>query len=215
MTTHYTLWSSHRPRQNLRRDTRGRRRGPGGEPGLAPRRAGAQRGRQEDHDPHARHVDRPGLGSARVLGHDIVKEAAAVRGAVSLTGQPASVDQDLTGRENLVLLGRLLGLMLGGWPRSVPMKSARTALRSFPGRGPAGEELLGGHPALAGHPRQHLAVATPKAPRPSDEPTTKPTRALSTRRGRTSVPWWRGHARLRLGPQYLEEADQLGGTASP
>src|SRR5215468_2884162 len=52
----------------------------------------------------------PDGGSAQVLGHDIVTEADAVRGLVSLTGQLASVDEDLTGRENLVLLGRLLGL---------------------------------------------------------------------------------------------------------
>ena len=53
---------------------------------------------------------RPDAGSARVLGHDIVEDADAVRGAVSLTGQLASVDEDLTGRENLILIGRLLGL---------------------------------------------------------------------------------------------------------
>ena len=53
---------------------------------------------------------RPDAGSARVLGHDIVTEADAVRGVVSLTGQLASVDEDLTGRENLILIGRLLGL---------------------------------------------------------------------------------------------------------
>ena len=52
---------------------------------------------------------RPDAGSAKVLGHDIVQEADAVRGLVSLTGQLASVDEDLTGRENLILLGRLLG----------------------------------------------------------------------------------------------------------
>src|SRR5215204_3042675 len=52
---------------------------------------------------------RPDAGSARVLGHDIVTEADAVRGLVSLTGQLASVDEDLTGRENLVLIARLLG----------------------------------------------------------------------------------------------------------
>src|SRR6201746_2652331 len=52
---------------------------------------------------------RPDAGSARVLGHDIVADADAVRGLVSLTGQLASVDEDLTGRENLILLGRLLG----------------------------------------------------------------------------------------------------------
>jgi len=53
---------------------------------------------------------RPDAGSARVLGHDIVTEADEVRGLISLTGQLASVDEELTGRENLVLLGRLLGL---------------------------------------------------------------------------------------------------------
>src|SRR6266542_2505340 len=52
---------------------------------------------------------RPDSGTARVLGHDIVSEADAVRGLVSLTGQLASVDEDLTGRENLVMIGRLLG----------------------------------------------------------------------------------------------------------
>ena len=52
---------------------------------------------------------RPDAGSARVLGHDIVEAGDAVRGLVSLTGQLASVDEDLTGRENLLLLGRLLG----------------------------------------------------------------------------------------------------------
>jgi ABC-2 type transport system ATP-binding protein len=53
---------------------------------------------------------RPDLGSARVLGHNIVHEADAVRSAVSLTGQLASVDENLTGRENLILIDRLLGL---------------------------------------------------------------------------------------------------------
>jgi ABC-2 type transport system ATP-binding protein len=52
---------------------------------------------------------RPDHGQARVFGHDVVREADAVRGRVSLTGQFASVDEDLTGVENLVLLGRLLG----------------------------------------------------------------------------------------------------------
>jgi ABC-2 type transport system ATP-binding protein len=52
---------------------------------------------------------RPDGGEARVFGHDIVREADAVRRRVSLTGQYASVDEDLTGTENLVLLGRLLG----------------------------------------------------------------------------------------------------------
>jgi len=52
---------------------------------------------------------RPDGGTARVFGHDVVRDAAAVRSRVSLTGQYASVDEDLTGAENLVLLARLLG----------------------------------------------------------------------------------------------------------
>jgi len=52
---------------------------------------------------------RPDDGEARVFGHDVVREADAVRSRVSLTGQYASVDEDLTGLENLVLLARLLG----------------------------------------------------------------------------------------------------------
>ena len=48
-------------------------------------------------------------GVARVFGHDVVEEADAVRRRVSLTGQFASVDEDLTGLENLVLVARLLG----------------------------------------------------------------------------------------------------------
>ncbi|MFC4003174.1 ATP-binding cassette domain-containing protein [Prauserella oleivorans] len=52
---------------------------------------------------------RPDGGHAHVFGHDVVREADAVRAQVSLTGQYASIDEDLTGTENLVLLGRLLG----------------------------------------------------------------------------------------------------------
>jgi ABC-2 type transport system ATP-binding protein len=51
----------------------------------------------------------PDGGQATVLGHDIATEGDQVRARVSLTGQMASVDEDLTGRENLILLGRLLG----------------------------------------------------------------------------------------------------------
>src|SRR5215208_6309033 len=51
----------------------------------------------------------PDAGRASVLGHDIVSDADAVRSLVSLTGQLASVDEELTGRENMVLMARLLG----------------------------------------------------------------------------------------------------------
>ena len=56
----------------------------------------------------------PDGGSATVMGHDVVTEADAVRSRVSMTGQYASVDEDLTGLENLVMLCRLLGFDKAG-----------------------------------------------------------------------------------------------------
>ncbi|MGW0868609.1 ATP-binding cassette domain-containing protein [Streptomyces sp. NPDC002611] len=50
---------------------------------------------------------RPDAGSARVAGHDLVREAAAVRSRIGVTGQDTSIDGDLTGRQNLRLFGRL------------------------------------------------------------------------------------------------------------
>ena len=52
----------------------------------------------------------PTSGTGRVAGHDVVKEPDAVRRSMGLTGQAATVDELLTGRENLRLIGRLSGL---------------------------------------------------------------------------------------------------------
>ena len=52
---------------------------------------------------------RPDAGTATVLGHDVQREADAVRSVVGLTGQVASMDEDLTGMENLMLIARLYG----------------------------------------------------------------------------------------------------------
>jgi oleandomycin transport system ATP-binding protein len=53
---------------------------------------------------------RPDGGTARVAGHDVLAEPKAVRRSIGLTGQYASVDEDLTGLENLMMIGRLLHL---------------------------------------------------------------------------------------------------------
>ncbi|WP_433757282.1 ATP-binding cassette domain-containing protein [Nocardia sp. CA-135398] len=55
-------------------------------------------------------LTKPDAGRALVAGHDVVREAAAVRASIMLTGQYAALDEVLTGRENLVLFGRLMGL---------------------------------------------------------------------------------------------------------
>jgi ABC-2 type transport system ATP-binding protein len=147
---------------------------------------------------------RPDAGCARVLGHDIVKEADAVRGLVSLTGQLASVDEDLTGRENLVLLGRLLGLR-----RADAKLRAAELLEAF-GLGEAAGRLVKHY---SGGMRRRLDIAASLVVTPElmflDEPTT----GLDPR-SRNQV-WDIIRALVAEGTtillctQYLDEADQL------
>ncbi|MFC4713486.1 ATP-binding cassette domain-containing protein [Planococcus dechangensis] len=51
----------------------------------------------------------PDAGNASIFGHDLKTESAAIKSRISLTGQYASIDEDLTGTENLVLISRLMG----------------------------------------------------------------------------------------------------------
>ena len=147
---------------------------------------------------------RPDEGSARVLGHDIEREADAVRAAVSLTGQLASVDEELTGRENLVLLGRLLGLSRAG-----ARARADELLDAF-GIADASGRLV---KHFSGGMRRRLDIAASIVVTPQvmflDEPTT----GLDPR-SRNQV--WEiaralvaGGTTILLCTQYLEEADQL------
>ena len=147
---------------------------------------------------------RPDAGSARVLGHDVVEEADAVRCLVSLTGQLASVDEDLTGHENLVLLGRLLGLGRAG-----SRARADELLEAF-GIAEAGGRLVKHY---SGGMRRRLDIAASIVVTPElmflDEPTT----GLDPR-SRNQV--WDiiralkdSGATILLCTQYLEEADQL------
>jgi len=147
---------------------------------------------------------RPDAGSARVLGHDISKEGDAVRGAVSLTGQLASVDEDLTGRENLILLGRLLGL------KRPAAKARSTELLEAFGLSEAATRLVKNY---SGGMRRRLDIAASIVVTPQlmflDEPTT----GLDPR-SRNQV-WGIIRALVGAGTtillctQYLEEADQL------
>jgi ABC-2 type transport system ATP-binding protein len=147
---------------------------------------------------------RPDSGSASVFGHDIVSEGDAVRGLVSLTGQLASVDEDLTGRENLILLGRLLGLSR---PRA---KKRATELLEVFGLADAAGKLVKNY---SGGMRRRLDISASIVVTPQlmflDEPTT----GLDPR-SRNQV-WDIVRAlqaegtTILLCTQYLEEADQL------
>src|SRR5918996_734462 len=146
----------------------------------------------------------PDGGSAQVLGHGIVREADAVRGLVSLTGQIASVDEDLTGRENLILLARLLGLR-----RADAKTRAAELLEAFDLAEASGR--LVNH--YSGGMRRRLDIAASLVVTPElmflDEPTT----GLDPR-SRNQV--WdivrslaAAGTTILLCTQYLDEADQL------
>ncbi|HEX2075823.1 MAG TPA: ATP-binding cassette domain-containing protein [Geodermatophilus sp.] len=146
----------------------------------------------------------PDAGTARVLGHDVVTEADAVRGLISLTGQLASVDEELTGRENLVLIGKLLGLR-----RAAARTRADELLEAFGVADAAGKLVK----HYSGGMRRRLDIAASIVVTPElmflDEPTT----GLDPR-SRNQV-WEIARALVAEGTtillctQYLEEADQL------
>jgi ABC-2 type transport system ATP-binding protein len=147
---------------------------------------------------------RPDGGAARVFGHDVVREADAVRERVSLTGQFASVDEDLTGFENLVLIARLLG-----HSRKQARARASELLDAFGLSDAASRQAKN----YSGGMRRRLDIAASIIVTPDllflDEPTT----GLDPR-SRNQV--WdivrtlagRGTTVL-LTTQYLDEADQL------
>ena len=147
---------------------------------------------------------RPDAGSARVLGHDILDEPDQVRGVVSLTGQMASVDEDLTGRENLILLALLLG-----FKRAQAKTRADELLEAFDLSDASSRQVKN----YSGGMRRRLDIAASLVVTPElmflDEPTT----GLDPR-SRNQV--WDIIRALReegttvlLCTQYLDEADQL------
>ncbi|MBP1990614.1 ATP-binding cassette domain-containing protein [Paenibacillus eucommiae] len=147
---------------------------------------------------------RPDSGSARVLGHDIVREADAVRSRVSLTGQFASVDEELTGLENLIMIGRLLGF---SWKEA--KSRANELLDAFGLIEAANRQVK----KFSGGMRRRIDIAASIVVTPNllflDEPTT----GLDPR-SRNQV-WDIVRALVAEGTtvllttQYLEEADQL------
>ena len=147
---------------------------------------------------------RPDAGSARVLGLDVQKDAAALRERIGLAGQYAAVDENLTGLENLTMVGRLYGE-----GRAVAKRRGRELLERF--------ELLeaADRPTktYSGGMRRRLDLAAALVASPPilflDEPTT----GLDPR---SRLQLWETIERLvaegttvMLTTQYLDEADRL------
>jgi ABC-2 type transport system ATP-binding protein len=146
----------------------------------------------------------PDGGTARVAGHDVVSEAAAVRRCIGVTAQDATLDDALTGRQNLVMVGELSDLR-----RRDAKARAADLLERFDLTAAADRVLKG----YSGGMRRRLDLAAGLVTRPPvlflDEPTTglDPTsRAGMWQIIRELVA---DGATLLLTTQYLEEADQL------
>jgi ABC-2 type transport system ATP-binding protein len=151
----------------------------------------------------------PSSGRAAVCGHDVVTDAAAVRESIALAGQQATLDERLTGRENLVLLARLQGLR-----RRTAHATAAELLRRF-GLADAADRVSAGY---SGGMRRRLDLAAClTVPRPViflDEPTTGLDPASRMDVWRAIRELADGGAALLLTTQYLEEADRLADTVT-
>lgn len=146
----------------------------------------------------------PDAGTASVMGHDLMAEPHAVRGAIAMTGQFASLDEDLTGRENLMLLARLWGFR-----GRASRRRADDLLDVFDLVDAGGKQVK----SYSGGMRRRLDIAASLVVTPGvlflDEPTT----GLDPK-ARQGV--WRmirdmagSGVTILLTTQYLEEADQL------
>jgi ABC-2 type transport system ATP-binding protein len=147
---------------------------------------------------------RPDAGTATVAGYDVVRDAQQLRSVIGLSGQYAAVDENLTGRENLYLFGRLYQL-----PKAVAKARADELLEQFALTAAAHRVAK----TYSGGMRRRLDLASALIGRPRllflDEPTT----GLDPR---SRLGMWdviRGLVRegttLLLTTQYLEEADEL------
>ena len=149
-------------------------------------------------------LSQPTSGTGRVAGHDIVREPDAVRRSMGLLGQAATVDELLTARENLWLIGRLSGL-----PKSYIAPAGADLLERF-ALADAADRVV---KTYSGGMRRRLDLAVSLIAAPPvmflDEPTT----GLDPRSRNDLWDVLRGLVRdgttLVLTTQYLEEADQL------
>jgi oleandomycin transport system ATP-binding protein len=147
---------------------------------------------------------RPDSGRARICGYDVLSEATVVRQLIALTGQYASVDDELTGTENLIMICRLLGMS-----RPTARSRARQMLEQFELADAARRAVK----TYSGGMRRRLDLAASLLDEPEvlflDEPTTGlDPRARSQMHDTVRRVVARGTTVL-LTTQYLDEADEL------
>ena len=149
-------------------------------------------------------LTKPDGGWARVAGHDVVREAKAVQAEIGVTAQDATVDEMMSGRQNLVMIGRLSGLR-----RDDAKQVADSLLEKFE-LTEAATRLVKGY---SGGMRRRLDLAAGLVTRPPvpflDEPTTGLDPASRVRMWGVIRDLVADGATLLLTTQYLEEADEL------
>jgi ABC-2 type transport system ATP-binding protein len=147
---------------------------------------------------------RPDAGRAEVMGYDVMRQAEAVRLRIGLAGQNAAVDPNLTGRENLRMVG-----LLGQLPRSEVMPRAEELLERF-GLTQAADRTLR---TYSGGMRRRLDVAASLVQRPPvlflDEPTTGLDLTSRNELWDMIRELVNDGTTVLLTTQYLEEADRL------
>ncbi len=143
-------------------------------------------------------------GTARVSGYDVVSQAVQVRQLIGLTGQYASVDDELTGTENMLMIGRLLG-----FSRAQARRRAAEKIEEF-GLAEAGGRAV---KTYSGGMRRRLDLAASLLGQPEvlflDEPTTGLDPRARNQVWETVRDVVAGGATVLLTTQYLEEADVL------
>jgi oleandomycin transport system ATP-binding protein len=149
-------------------------------------------------------LQRPDAGLAKVCGYDVVRDAPRVRELIGLTGQYASVDEDLTARENLMLIGQLLNLR-----RRDADARASEMLERFD-LSEAGSKKVS---TYSGGMRRRLDLAASLMGNPAviylDEPTTGLDPGKRDEVWRTVRSMANDGGTVLLTTQYLEEADAL------
>jgi ABC-2 type transport system ATP-binding protein len=147
---------------------------------------------------------RPDGGSAKIFGHDVVKESHIVRQLIGLTGQYASVDESLSANENLMIFSRLLGL-----GRAESKRKTAELLEEF-GLTEAAKRPIKG---FSGGMRRRLDLAASLIAQPPliflDEPTTGLDPRTRAQMWNTIRQLVKTGSTVLLTTQYLDEADQL------